>query len=104
MTQLENHLPRPVQLLCEKSSLEIVGMPTERYAQNPFHETHLRLATLGPGGASYQVPLSVAYHSRIFLQPTSITNDCEGCASSLLLSALRFCQVAVADNSRISLQ
>ncbi|KAH7948526.1 hypothetical protein HPB52_024083 [Rhipicephalus sanguineus] len=75
---LENHLPRPVQLLCEKCSLEMLGVPTERYAQNPFHETHLRLATLGPGGATYHVPLFVAYHSRIFLQPTSVTSDCAG--------------------------
>lgn len=76
--RLENHLPRPVQLLCEKCSLETVGVSTERYTQNPFHETHLRLATLGPGGATYHVPLFVAYHSRIFLQPTSITSDCAG--------------------------
>ncbi|KAL1474078.1 hypothetical protein MTO96_021597 [Rhipicephalus appendiculatus] len=33
---------------------------------------------LDVGGAAYQVPLFVAYHSRIFLQPTSITSDCAG--------------------------
>lgn len=76
--RLENHLGRPVQLLCEKSSLEAVGVSAERYAQNPFHETHIRLATLAPGGAAYSVPLFVAYHSRIFLQPTSLTSDCAG--------------------------
>ncbi|XP_077487985.1 intermembrane lipid transfer protein VPS13A-like isoform X2 [Amblyomma americanum] len=74
---LENHLPRPVQLLCEKSSLEAVGVSAERYAKNPFHETHIRLATLSHGEV-YHVPLFVAHHSRIYLQPTSVTSDCAG--------------------------
>lgn len=75
--RLENHLPRPVQLLCAKSSLEAMGISSERYAKNPFHGTHIRLATLAPKEV-YNVPLFVAYHSKIFLQPSSVTQDCAG--------------------------
>ncbi|KAM7308838.1 vacuolar protein sorting-associated protein 13A isoform X4 [Ixodes scapularis] len=75
--RLENHLPRPVQLLCARSSLEAVGVSAERYAKNPFHGTHVRLATLAPKEV-YHVPLFVAYHSKIYLQPSSVTQDCAG--------------------------
>ncbi|UYV63297.1 hypothetical protein LAZ67_2003685 [Cordylochernes scorpioides] len=69
-SQLELHplVGRPLHLLCPKSQLESVGADVDRYSRNPFHQNLVRLALLEPG-IPYHVPLLVAYHCRLFLQP-----------------------------------
>ncbi|XP_067142942.1 intermembrane lipid transfer protein VPS13A-like isoform X2 [Centruroides vittatus] len=72
--QIQNHLPRPVHIMCQKSILEAVGAMPDDYSKNPFHETYIRLTTL-ENNEIYNVPLLIAYHCKLFLQPASTSLD-----------------------------
>ncbi|XP_071038592.1 intermembrane lipid transfer protein VPS13A [Parasteatoda tepidariorum] len=66
--KIQNHLERPVYILCEKSALESAGAIPEDYSKNPFQDKFVRVATLESGDI-YDLPLLVAYHCKLFFRP-----------------------------------
>ncbi|KAG8198773.1 hypothetical protein JTE90_007083 [Oedothorax gibbosus] len=74
--KIENHLGRTVQILCEKTSLEAAGGTLEDYSKNPFQDTFVRLATLHTD-ETYDLPLLVAYHCKLYIRPLPMEVDCK---------------------------
>ncbi|XP_054716823.1 intermembrane lipid transfer protein VPS13C-like [Uloborus diversus] len=72
--KIQNHLGRPVQVLCEKVALEMAGAVPEDYSKNPFQDKFVRLTTLAADG-SYDLPLIVAYHCKLFIRPMPLESD-----------------------------
>ncbi|KAG1650405.1 Vacuolar protein sorting-associated protein 13C [Nymphon striatum] len=72
LLKMENNLDTPVHIYCKKSALDSLGLPSPP-SKNPFQD-NIKLTTLAPGQI-YNVPLYVAYHCKLFVQPSDIFND-----------------------------
>ncbi|KAF8773523.1 Vacuolar protein sorting-associated protein 13C like protein [Argiope bruennichi] len=74
--KIQNHLGRAVHVLCEKASLESAGANPEDYSKNPFQDKFVRLTTL-QSGDTYDLPLLVAYHCKLYIRPLPTEGDCK---------------------------
>lgn len=70
--QLKNNLDTAVHVYFKKSALDDLGLPSPP-SKNPFQD-NVKLVTLNPGQL-YNVPLFVAYHCKLFVQPFDVLND-----------------------------
>ncbi|GFY43054.1 vacuolar protein sorting-associated protein 13, partial [Trichonephila inaurata madagascariensis] len=73
---IQNHLGRPVHILCEKAALESAGANPEDYSKNPFQDKFVRLTTLQMDD-TYNLPLLVAYHCKLYIRPLPTEVDCK---------------------------
>ncbi|XP_022244299.1 vacuolar protein sorting-associated protein 13C-like [Limulus polyphemus] len=71
---IHSHLSDAVHILCKRARLEEVVASSNEYARNPFHNKFIRLVTL-ESGESYNVPLFVAYHCKLYVQPATVKTD-----------------------------
>ncbi|GFR31245.1 vacuolar protein sorting-associated protein 13 [Trichonephila clavata] len=74
--KIQNHLGRPVHILCEKAALESAGANPEDYSKNPFQDKFVRLTTLQMDD-TYDLPLLVAYHCKLYIRPLPTEIDCK---------------------------
>lgn len=65
--QIKNYLSQAVNLYYKKKILETLGVPPPSHPKNPFEEK-LWLATI-QSNENYHVPIFVAYHCHLYLQP-----------------------------------
>ncbi|GIY87407.1 vacuolar protein sorting-associated protein 13C [Caerostris extrusa] len=66
----------PVHILCEKAALESAGANPEDYSKNPFQDKFVRLTTL-QSEDTYDLPLLVAYHCKLYIRPLPTEVDCK---------------------------
>ncbi|CAL1270146.1 unnamed protein product [Larinioides sclopetarius] len=74
--KIQNHLGRAVHVLCEKAALESAGANPEDYSKNPFQDKFVRLTTL-QSDDTYDLPLLVAYHCKLYIRPLPTEGDCK---------------------------